>query len=315
MDRTGILVTGGAGYIGRHLCKMLHDRGQRFVILDSFINSDEALIPDGWAYIKGDIRDSGLVADVCARFNVAACFHLAGLSIVSESVAEPFRYMDFNLNGTAKLIDGLTEAGVDRIIFSSSCAVYGDPLYLPIDEVHPTVPMSPYGESKLAAEKLLEGTNLRVGILRYFNAAGGKLGEFHYPETHLIPKVIAALIAGRDIEVYGSTYPTYDGTAIRDYVHVDDIARAHLMALAYIGLNPGTHTWNIGTSSGMSVMSIISLASDIMDGKFSVRFLPGRPGDPPMLTADFRKAYRELGWEPTLGIGSMLRDAISLYKT
>jgi UDP-glucose-4-epimerase GalE len=309
-----ILITGGAGYVGRHIGLALKKADIPFVVVDNFSASDPLLLPyDTCPYVEGDAGDVGLIANVCKKWEVTACFHLAGKTLVEESVRNPDLYRIANVDVTIGLIEGLKQGNVDKVIFSSSCAVFGDPLYIPIDEVHPQNPMSPYGLSKSMAEAILLGSGLKVGILRYFNAAGGELGEFHYPETHLIPKAVEYLMAGRPFEIYGNDYPTRDGTAIRDFVHVNDIAHAHLLALSYITKNDASRDWNIGTGDGVTVENVLDTLSHMAMTPIEKVYSPRRPGDPPMLVADNTRAGKELGWSPQITLAQAVKDALAIY--
>lgn len=308
-----ILITGGAGYIGRHLAHMLFNVRVPFVILDDLSSADKMMVDSRWEFVEGDIADSDLVAKICKDYDVGYCVHMAAKTLVSESVSSPGLYRKVNVEGTKKLVEGLKAGGVKYLAFSSTCAVFGDPEYLPIDETHPKNPMSPYGQTKKECEEFLLESGLTVAILRYFNVAGGALGEFHSPETHLIPNVAMDIAAVEPTKLYGTDYPTEDGTAVRDYVHVDDIASANVYALAWIEKHGESNDWNIASGLGFSVRDIVGIAADLAGRKNTfVTECERRAGDPPALIGDFRKAEVDLDWEPSKTLENMIKDALAL---
>src|SRR5437764_7301058 len=301
-----VLVTGGAGYIGSHACKVLARAGYRPVVFDNFSRGHREAVRWG-PLVEGDLADRGRLADALARHRVSVVMHFAAYAYVGESVTDPALYYANNLGGSLALLEAMREAGVDKIVFSSTCATYGTPAQVPIRETLPQLPVNPYGETKLAIERALhwygEAYGLRWVSLRYFNAAGadpeGEIGERHEPETHLVPLVLAAALGERpQVEIYGTDYPTPDGTAIRDYIHVTDLAHAHVAALRYLLKNGESTCLNLGTGKGHSVREIIVAVERVTGNQVPVREGERRPGDPPRLLADPAQAGRILHWQP-----------------
>jgi UDP-glucose 4-epimerase len=300
-----VLVTGGAGYIGSHMVACLRSAGRDVVVVDDLSSGYLDLLPDDVAVVIADVQDGITMADVLERHDVDAIIHFAARSQVGESVVDPRRYWNGNVVATASLLDCALEADVGTFIFSSTAAVYGTPQSIPITEAEPTLPINPYGETKLAIERMLahygHAYDLRWTALRYFNAAGADhergLGERHDPETHLIPRVLDAAFGG-EIAVFGRDYPTPDGTCIRDYIHVMDLAEAHLAALRYLEDGGDSGAFNLGTGTGHSVEDVIS-ACRAVTGR-PIRVVEGRrrEGDPPELVASPRLAQERLGWHP-----------------
>jgi UDP-glucose-4-epimerase GalE len=300
-----VLVTGGAGYIGSHTTRRLLDQGHQVWVYDNLSAGHEAAVPRG-RLLVGDLRDAGRLEHALAANRIEAVVHFAALALVGESVRDPSRYYLNNLVGSLDLVEAMRRQGVDRIVFSSTCATYGVPARVPITEEVPQQPINPYGHSKLAVEFVLRDHAIaygwKVAVLRYFNAAGahpdGSLGEDHDPETHLIPLVIrAAAGQGPGVELFGTDYPTPDGTCVRDYVHVDDLAEAHELALRR--LSPGRPLiCNLGTGRGYSVREVIRAVEEVTGLRVPVREAPRRPGDPPALVASALRARELLGWEP-----------------
>jgi UDP-glucose-4-epimerase GalE len=311
MDRDGqpvVLVTGGAGYIGSHAVRALAAAGERLVVLDNLVYGHrEALgVSPGVEFVEGDIGDAGAVEEVFARHRVGAVMHFAAYCYVGESVQEPLKYYQNNTAKPLVLLDAMRRHGARAFIFSSTCATYGDPVQLPIDETHPQRPVNPYGWSKLMLEQVLRDCSGAYGIesvfLRYFNASGcaadGAIGEDHDPETHLIPLVLMAAKGEREaVTVFGTDYPTPDGTCVRDYIHVEDLADAHCRALAYLRRGGATVGVNLGTGTGASVREIIALAESVTGLNVPVTYGPRRPGDPAELVAKPALAREVLGWE------------------
>jgi UDP-glucose-4-epimerase GalE len=301
-----VLVTGGAGYIGAHCCKELAARGFRPVVYDNLATGHREFVRWG-PFFEGDIGDAAGLDTVCTAFRIDAALHFAAFIEVGESVADPLKYYANNVAGALQLIRALVRHGIRRVVFSSSAAVYGIPREVPIDEAHPTLPLSPYGRTKLVVEQMLadceQAYGLRCMALRYFNAAGAdpeaQIGEWHDPESHLIPRVLEAAKDGaRPIQVYGTDYPTPDGSCIRDYVHVADLARAHALAVeALIDGRPGG-AFNLGRGRGYSVLEVLREAARITGRELPVQTGPRRPGDPPVLVASNRRAREALGWIP-----------------
>ncbi len=301
-----VLVTGGAGYIGSHMVKALLRHGADVVVFDNLSSGHrDALV--GGTLVEGDITVPTELAAVFARFDFDAVMHFASLIQVGESTQQPAAYYRTNLIGALNVLEAMRHADVRRFIFSSSAAIFGEPRYTPIDESHPRAPVSPYGWSKLAVEQMLvdydRAYRLRSVSLRYFNAAGadpeGQLGERHDPETHLIPLVLqAASGCRRSVTLYGTDYDTPDGTCVRDYIHVDDLCQAHLLALEALVRNDRSAAYNLGNGRGFSVREIIATAERVTGRSIPSEVGPRRPGDPAVLIADSQKAISELGWRP-----------------
>lgn len=298
-----ILVTGGAGYIGSVMVELLCDRGEQVVVLDNLRRGHRAAVDPSVPFYQGCVGDRELVAAICREHEIDACIHFAALAYVGESVVEPQLYFENNVQKGISLLDALLGAGVMKLVFSSTCATYGEPVRIPIDERHPQQPANPYGWSKFFLERVLAAYDHAYGFrsvaLRYFNAAGATRlrGEHHDPETHLIPSVLAAA-AGKlpHVTIFGGDYPTPDGTAIRDYVHVVDLGAAHLLALDHLRKGGGSEAINLGTGHGYSVMELIETARAVTNRPIEVEVAPRRPGDPSRLIADAEKARSVLGW-------------------
>jgi len=301
-----ILVTGGAGYIGSHTAKALAQAGYEPVVFDNLSEGHRWAVKWG-PLVEGDLSDGALLRHVVATYGIKAVIHFAAHAYVAESMHRPREYFRNNVTNTLGLLDALVEAGVCRIVFSSSCATYGIPRSVPITESHSQIPISPYGESKRAVERFLYWYGQAYGAdwmaLRYFNAAGadpdGEIGEDHHPETHLIPTAIQAALGERPVvEIYGTEYPTPDGTAIRDYVHVTDLANAHVLALQYLLGGGESAALNLGTGEGKSVREVIAAVERVTGQRVPVREAARRSGDPRVLVADPAKAGRVLSWSP-----------------
>jgi len=301
-----ILIVGGAGYIGSHTAKFIAQSGERPVVLDNLVYGHRGAVQWG-PLVEGDLADADLIARVLRDHAITAVIHFAAYAYVGESVTNPRKYFRNNVCNTLNLLDAMVDAGVRDIVFSSTCATYGEPTAVPIAEDHPQRPVNPYGESKLFVERILhwyaEAYALRFAALRYFNAAGadpdGQIGEEHDPETHLIPLAIDTALGRRpSLDIYGTDYPTPDGTAIRDYIHVVDLADAHLRALAALQTGAGNLRLNLGTGQGHSVRQVVSAVEAATGRKVPTREVGRRAGDPPALVADARLASRLLGWRP-----------------
>jgi UDP-glucose-4-epimerase GalE len=299
-----ILVTGGAGYIGSHTCKLLHKKGYVPVVLDSLVHGHRSFVKWGPFY-HGNLHDQSLLQEIFELHQPAAVIHFAAFAYVGESVSHPAKYYENNVGGTLSLLAAMRQQGCKNIVFSSSCAVYGIPTFLPLTEEHRRMPISPYGRSKLMIEEILQdydkAYNIKSVSLRYFNAAGadaeGFLGEDHSPETHLIPLTISAALGHIDkIEVYGTDYQTADGTAVRDYIHVDDLAAAHILSLEYLDVQGNSNVFNLGTGKGFGVNEIIKIVGKVSGREITVRYGERRAGDPPVLIADAFRANELLGW-------------------
>jgi UDP-arabinose 4-epimerase len=299
-----ILVTGGAGYIGSHACKTLARAGYCPVAFDNLSRGHREAVRWG-PLIEGNIADRAKLSAALDEHRVSAVMHFAAFAYVGESVADPAMYYRNNLGGTLSLLEAMREARIDQIVFSSTCATYGNPDDVPIRETAPQLPVNPYGETKLAIERALhwygQAYGLRSVSLRYFNAAGadpdGEIGELHEPETHLLPLVLQTALGQRSqIDVYGTDYPTPDGTAIRDYIHVQDLAEAHLRALEHLGAGRESTALNLGTGRGHSVREVVRVAEAVSGRPVRCRDAARRPGDPPALVADPSLAALRLGW-------------------
>ena len=301
-----ILIVGGAGYIGSQTAKVVAAAGLEPVVFDNLVYGHEWAVQWG-PLVRGDLADRASLADVLKRHRVDAVIHFAAYAYVGESVTNPRKYYGNNVGGTMNLLDAMVDAGVRDIVFSSTCATYGEPQKVPIPEDHPQSPVNPYGETKLAVEKMLhwyaQAYGMRYAALRYFNAAGadpdGDVGEDHDPETHLIPLAIDAALGRRGgLEIYGTDYPTPDGTAIRDYIHVVDLAEAHVRALARLREGVPALRLNLGTGSGHSVRAVVAAVGKVAGRPVPFREVGRRAGDPPALVADNRVAAEALGWKP-----------------
>ncbi len=301
-----ILVTGGAGYIGSHTVAALLERGEEVVVIDSLQTGHKEALLGGKLY-EGDLRDKELLKKLFAENEIEGVIHFAANSLVGESMQNPGKYYDNNMYGTLCLLEAMNEAGVRRIVFSSTAATYGEPEKTPIEETDRTEPTNVYGETKLMMERMIRWydrvLNVRYVALRYFNAAGahesGKIGEDHRPETHLIPIVLQTALGQRShISVFGEDYPTEDGTCIRDYLHVSDLADAHLRAIDYLKNGGKSDVFNLGSGSGFSVREIIETARKVTGKEIPVKTEPRRAGDPATLIASSQKAREVLGWTP-----------------
>ncbi len=309
-----VLVTGGAGYIGSIVAQQLVARGDDVTVLDSLQRGHRAAVPEGAAFVKGDLLDPEALAGVMGRGFDGVC-HLAAMSLVGESQEFPERYYRGNVVGTLNLLDAMRAAGVPRLVFSSTAATYGEPDAELIAEDAPAAPVNTYGNTKLAVDRMLADEARAHGLaavsLRYFNVAGasGALGEDHEPETHLIPLVLrAAAGTSESVAIFGTDYPTPDGTAIRDYIHVEDLGRAHILALEQA--LPGRHdVYNLGSARGYSVREVIDTARAVTGRAIEVREEGRRAGDPPRLGAGHEKARQGLGWRPERTLEDMVRDA------
>jgi len=312
-----ILVTGGAGYIGSHCCKALAKAGHEPVVFDNLLTGHREAVTWG-PLIEGDLRDAGTISDAIRTIRPEAVLHFAALALVGESVTHPERYYATNVLGSLNLLEAMRAAGVHSLVFSSTCAVYGEPERVPMTEELPRRPINPYGATKLACEMMMEDFGAAHGIrsvrLRYFNAAGAdpaaEIGEWHDPETHLIPLVLDAALGRRPaISIYGTDYPTSDGTALRDYIHVMDLADAHLAALRHLMGGGVPAALNLGTGSGASVRQVIRTVEEVTGRRVPIEESPRRAGDPPALVADPARAEQLLNWRADKGLAAMIEDA------
>jgi UDP-glucose 4-epimerase len=302
-----ILVTGGTGYIGSVTIERLLARGEQLVVLDDLAHGHRAALPPDIPFYHGMIGDRGLVSRIAGEHVLESCIHFGALIEVGESVLDPARYFENNVGHGMALVGELVKAGVRRVVFSSTAAVYGDPEEIPIGEASRKWPKNPYGWSKLFMERLLDAYDTAYGLkfvaLRYFNAAGAteRCGEDHRPESHLIPNVLAAALGQQQaIRVFGNNYPTPDGTPIRDYIHVVDLADAHIRALEYLRSGGQSEFLNLGTGSGYSVLQVIEAVREVTGREIPVKIEPPRAGDPVRLIADPSRAKALLKWEPTM---------------
>jgi len=300
-----VLITGGAGYIGSVTVELLRQRGERIVVLDNLSNGHREAVNIDLPFYTGNVGNANLIKQIVIDHGIEACVHFAAYAYVGESVTDPAKYFENNLTQTITLLNALRESGVDQFVFSSSCATYGEPIRIPIDETHPQWPVNPYGWSKFMIERVLEAYqtayDLRSVSLRYFNAAGATTvhGEYHDPETHLIPNVLRAANGELEyVSVFGNDYPTPDGTCIRDYIHVSDLADAHVRSLDHLAGGGMSTEINLGNGSGFSVLDVINTARSITGNQIRSTIEDRRGGDPPQLIADSKRAYEVLGWKP-----------------
>jgi len=322
---SNVLITGGAGYIGSVTTLELVRSGYSCVVLDSLEKGHTAAVPGSVSLIKGDTGDKTLIKEIVQTYKVDRVIHFAAYSLVGESVASPEKYFENNLVKGAALIAALVENGVKRFVLSSTAAVYGDPVAIPIRETHPSAPKNPYGVSKYCLERLLDSYRrthgLKVAFLRYFNAAGadasGNIGEDHDPETHLIPILFQTALKQRDkVYVFGDDYDTPDGTAIRDYIHVSDLARAHMLVLEAMEGRLMHQAYNLGIGKGYSVLEVLKEAEKVSGVKIPYEIQERRSGDPPILVADNRRFSEEFGWTPRFGdLGKILASAWAWHRT
>ena len=302
-----ILVLGGAGYIGSHTVYELIDNGEDVVIIDNLLTGHKEAVHSKARFYKGDIRDKEFLDSVFKKEKIDAVIHFAASSLVGESMEKPLKYYDNNLCGTKILLDSMVEHGIDKIVFSSTAAVYGEPERIPILETDKTAPTNTYGETKLSMEKMFKWVGkahgLRYVSLRYFNACGahvsGKIGEDHNPESHLIPLILQVPNGKREfISIFGEDYQTKDGTCIRDYIHVTDLAQAHILAVKYLQNGGKSDIFNLGNGIGFSVKEVIETARKVTQNAIPAKVTPRRTGDPAKLIASSDKAKKVLGWKP-----------------
>ena len=303
-----VLVAGGAGYIGSHMCKKLAEAGHEVSVCDNLSTGHKEAVRWGRLF-NCNLSDTVAIDDILSKGRFDAVMHFAANSIVADSVSDPLSYYRNNVSETIALLEQVRRHGIEKFVFSSTAAVYGEPKQRLIDETHPTEPINTYGKTKLIVEHILADVSRAYGIkavsLRYFNAAGadhsGLIGESHNPETHLIPKILR-MAAGEtaNVQVFGTDYPTPDGTCVRDYIHVNDLCAAHLRALEFINKNDGFHTFNLGNGQGYSVKQVIDAAERVIGRKLKIPEFDRRPGDPALLVASSQKARHLLEWNPAL---------------
>ena len=324
-----ILVTGGAGYIGSHCVLALLENGYEVVIFDNLstghIETVEKLKKYGHVdFVKGDLQNLSDIKSLFNLYKTDAVIHFAAFSQVGESVKNPQKYYMNNVCGTLNLLSAMLEAGVKKIVFSSTAATYGEPVYIPIDEKHPQNPINPYGQTKLMIEKIMDDYDKAYGLksvrLRYFNVAGadsqGRVGEWHEPETHLIPNILKSTFSGgQTFKMFGTDYDTKDGTCVRDYINVEDLAQAHLLALAYLNKGGETNYFNLGTNDGNTVKEVFSACEKVTEKNITVDICPRREGDPASLVADNTKAKSVLGWKAQNSLEYSIEKAYVWEKT
>ncbi|UJZ88042.1 UDP-glucose 4-epimerase GalE [Heyndrickxia coagulans] len=320
-----ILVLGGAGYIGSHAVYQLIDQKYDVVVIDNLQTGHRAAIHPKAKFYEGDIRDRAFMRDVFGKEKIDAIIHFAANSLVGESMEQPLKYFDNNVYGTQIVLEMMKEFHVPHIVFSSTAATYGEPERVPITETMPTVPTNTYGETKLTMEKMMKWCEKAYGIkyvaLRYFNVAGarstGEIGEDHHPETHLIPVVLETVLGKREaITIFGEDYDTKDGTCVRDYIHVEDLIDAHILALQYLQNGGASDVFNLGSSNGFSVKEIVDTVREVTGKGFNVKIGDRRAGDPSTLIASSEKAKRVLGWNPQkTDIRQIIKDAWNWHES
>ncbi|MFW5730716.1 MAG: UDP-glucose 4-epimerase GalE [Desulfonatronovibrionaceae bacterium] len=323
MNYKNILVTGGAGYIGSHTCKELQKQGSTPISLDNLVYGHEWAVRWG-PLIRGDISDAELLDQIFEKYRPEAVIHFAAFAYVGESVTDPAKYYRNNVAGTLTLLEAMKRHGCSAIVFSSTCATYGEPQTIPLPDDHVQAPINPYGRSKLFIEQILKDFDQAYGIknicLRYFNAAGAdpdlETGEDHQPETHLIPlTIMSAMGLRKELEIFGHDYPTHDGTAVRDYIHVTDLSRAHILALEHLEKTKQSHSFNLGTGQGHSVLEVVKAVERISSLSVPARISARRPGDPPALVAEAEQAREILGWRPEFpDLETIVRTAWNWHK-
>lgn len=318
-----ILVIGGAGYIGSHNVHALAERGDEVVVLDSLATGHRESVHPKARFYQGDLRSAADLDKVFSENKIDAVMHFAAYSLVAESMTKPLKYFDNNVGGMLSLLQAMARHGVDKLVFSSTAAVYGEPKSIPIVEDDPKDPTNPYGESKLIMERMMrwvgEANGIRSVILRYFNVGGaladGSIGEDHRPESHLIPLILQVPLGRRPhISVFGTDYPTKDGSCIRDYLHVMDLADAHLRAVDYLAAGGSSTVCNLGNGQGFSVLEMIEAARRVTGHELPVRIEGRRPGDPARLVASSDRAKAVLGWQPAAGIEEIIRTAWTWHQ-
>lgn len=319
-----LLVLGGAGYIGSHFVKMAIEQGHSVCVVDNLVKGHKQAVDKSASFYQGDARDKGFLENVFRENKFDACVHFCAFSLVGESMKEPLMYFDNNIISTISLLEMMNKYSCNKIVFSSSAAVYGAHEKMPITEDFETKPTNPYGETKLIMEKMMKWADIAYGIkyvsLRYFNVAGAScdasIGEDHRPESHLIPIVLQVPLGKREfITIFGKDYNTFDGTCIRDYIHIEDLINAHLLALKYLDEGNDSSTFNLGSETGYSNLQIVETARKVTGHEIPLAFGERRPGDPDKLVAAYGKANKVLGWKPTKNIEDIISDAWAFHKT
>ena len=324
-----ILITGGAGYIGSHCVLALLEKGLDVVVYDNLstghIETIKTLQKYGnLTFVQGDLLNNSYLNNLFQTYNINSVIHFAAFSQVGESVKHPAKYYRNNVVGTLNLLDAMIENNVKKIVFSSTAATYGEPKYIPIDEKHPQEPINPYGQTKLMIEHIMDDYDKAYGLksvrLRYFNVAGAdsknRIGEWHDPETHLIPNILKSTFStGNTFEMYGDDYDTKDGTCVRDYINVEDLAQAHLLALNYLNNDGRTNFFNLGTNDGNTVKEVFKACEKVTNKAIPVKQMPRREGDPASLIADNTKAKEILSWQPNKTLEDSISTAYSWEKT
>jgi UDP-glucose 4-epimerase len=318
-----ILVLGGAGYIGSHFVKKALEANNQIIVVDNLSTGHKESLPKNVKFYQGDVRDEDFMDNVFMKEKIDACVHFCAFSLVGESMKNPLKYFDNNVIGAIRLVQAMVNHNIKKIVFSSTAAVYGSHEKMPITEDYATKPTNPYGESKLFMEKIFKWSDLAYGIkyvsLRYFNVAGassdGTIGEVHNPETHLIPIVLEVPLNKRDkLTIFGDDYKTKDGTCIRDYIHVEDLAEAHLLALEYLAKGNDSNIFNLGSQTGYSNLEILNTAKKVTEKPIPVVIGDRRPGDPDMLIASNKKAKEVLNWEVKRDIKQIISNAWQFHQ-
>lgn len=323
-----ILVTGGAGYIGSHCAMALLEQNKDVTIFDNFSTGHVETIEKlkkikNIEYIKGDLTNFKDINNVFTNNKIDAVIHFAAFSQVAESMQDPQKYYMNNVYGTLNLLKAMLENNVKKIVFSSTAATYGEPQYIPIDEKHPQIPINPYGQTKLMIERIMDDYDKAYGLksvrLRYFNVAGAdskiRIGEWHEPETHLIPNILKSTFKNEKVfKMFGTDYNTKDGTCVRDYINVEDLAKAHLLALNYLNNGGSTNFFNLGTNSGSSVKEVFTQCENVTKKKIKIEVCPRRNGDPANLIADNHKAQQILNWQPEKTLADSIKTAYNWEK-
>lgn len=318
-----ILVLGGAGYIGSHFVKKALEANNQIIVIDNLSTGHKKSLPQNIKFYQGDVRDENFMDNVFVKEKIDACVHFCAFSLVGESMKNPLKYFDNNVIGAIRLVEAMVKHDIQKIVFSSTAAVYGSHEKMPITESFSTEPTNPYGESKLFMEKIFKWSDLAYGIkyvsLRYFNVAGaasdGTIGEVHNPETHLIPIVLEVPLNKRDkLTIFGDDYKTKDGTCIRDYIHVEDLAEAHLLALDYLSKGNDSNIFNLGSQTGYSNLEILNTAKEVTKKPIPVVIGDRRPGDPDVLIASNQKAKNILHWEVRRDIKQIISTAWQFHQ-